>query len=152
MQTLHARHRGKVSCKNLARQSLYWPSMDAGVENTILHCVVSEQNQRLNSNEPLLDRKLSEQPWQKVGIDFFHLSSVTYLLTVHYFFKYIELQHLHCTTAPTIINILKTCFALFGIPEEIIADNQPHLILMNSSNIVHIGTYFSTHLVLDTLA
>ncbi|GBN97875.1 Transposon Tf2-8 polyprotein [Araneus ventricosus] len=75
LQCLHIGHRGIVSRKNLARQSLYWPE--------------------------------------------------TYLLIVDYFSKYIELQHLHHTTASSVINALKTCFARFRIPEEIVADNGP---------------------------
>ncbi|GBM93573.1 hypothetical protein AVEN_63313-1 [Araneus ventricosus] len=31
----------------------------------------------------------------------------------------------HHTTASSVINALKTCFARFGIPEEIVADNGP---------------------------
>ncbi|GBL79149.1 Retrovirus-related Pol polyprotein from transposon 17.6 [Araneus ventricosus] len=50
---------------------------------------------------------------------------MTYLLIVGYFSKYIELQHLHYTTASSVINALKTCFDRFGIPEEIVADNGP---------------------------
>ncbi|GBN21125.1 Retrovirus-related Pol polyprotein from transposon 17.6 [Araneus ventricosus] len=52
LQRLHIGHRGIVSCKNLARQSLYWPDS-------------------------------------------------------------------------SVVNALKTCFARFGIPEEIVADNGP---------------------------
>ncbi|GBN81685.1 Transposon Tf2-11 polyprotein, partial [Araneus ventricosus] len=125
LQRLHIGHRGIVSCKNLARQSLYWPGMNTEIENMVSHCDICQQNQKSNCKEPLLDRKLAERPWQKVAIDFFHLSSVTYLLIVDYFSKYIELQHLHHTTASSVINALKTSFARFGIPEEIVADNGP---------------------------
>ena len=50
---------------------------------------------------------------------------MTYLLIVDYFSKFIELQHLHHTTALAVINTLKTCFARFGIPKEIVADKGP---------------------------
>lgn len=125
LQSIHIGHRGIVSCKNLARQSLYWPGMNTEIENMASHCEICQQNQKLNGEEPLLDRGLPERPWQKVAIDFFHLSSVTYILVVDYFSKYIELQHLHHTTASTVINALKTCFARFGIPDEIVAVNGP---------------------------
>ncbi|GBM93575.1 Uncharacterized protein K02A2.6 [Araneus ventricosus] len=105
LQCLHIGHRGIVSCRNLARQSLYWPGMSTEIENRVSHCDICQQNQKSNSKDPLLDRKLSERPWQKVATDFFHLSSVTYLLIVDYFSKYIELQHLHhCCVVPQHLN------------------------------------------------
>ena len=72
---------------------------------------------------------------------------MTYLLIIDYFSKYIELQHLHNTTAPAVINTLKTCFACFGIPEEIVADNGPPFDILIPKNVmisVLIGTSFST--------
>lgn len=65
---------------------------------------------------------------------FFQLSSVTYLQLIDYFSKYTELQHLHHTTAPGITNALKTCYARFGIHEEIVADSDPHLDSRQFSN------------------
>ncbi|GBO29671.1 Uncharacterized protein K02A2.6 [Araneus ventricosus] len=82
LQRLHIGHRGIVSCINLARQSLYWPGMNTEIENMVSHCDICQQNQKSNCKEL---RKLAERPWQKVAIDFFHLSSVTYLLIVDYF-------------------------------------------------------------------
>ena len=125
LQRLHTGHRGIVSCKNLARQSLFWPGLSTEVENMVSNCTICQLNQKQNIQEPLLDRDLAQRPWQKVAIDFFHLSSVTYILIIDYFSKYIELQHLHSTNAFSVINTLKTCFARFGIPEEIVCDNGP---------------------------
>lgn len=125
LQYLHVGHRGIVTCKNLARQSLYWPGLSTEIENMVSNCAICQQNQKQNTKEPLLDRKLADRPWQKVAIDFFHLSSVTYIMIIDYYSKYIEIQHLHQTTAPSVINALKASFARFGIPEEIVSDNGP---------------------------
>lgn len=122
---LHQGHRGIVTCKNLARQSLYWPGISVAIENLVSSCTICQLNQKQNCGEPLMDRKLPDRPWQKVAVDFFHFASATYILVIDYFSKYIELQHLHQTIAPSVINALKTCFARFGIPEEVIADNGP---------------------------
>lgn len=56
-------------------------------------------------------------------MDFFHLSSVTYLLIVDYFSRHIDPQHLHHITTPIVINTLKTYFACFGIPEKLVSDS-----------------------------
>ncbi|KAG8178031.1 hypothetical protein JTE90_025086 [Oedothorax gibbosus] len=125
LQRIHVGHRGIVTCKNLARQSLYWPGLGSEVEMMVTNCQICQLHQKQNIKEPLLDRPIPDRPWQRVAIDFFHLSSVTYMLVIDYFSKYIEVQHFHSTTSQSVINALKICFARFGIPEEIVADNGP---------------------------
>ncbi|KAG8176531.1 hypothetical protein JTE90_020365, partial [Oedothorax gibbosus] len=125
LQRIHVGHRGIVSCKNLARQSLYWPGLSSEVEMMVTNCQICQPHQKQNIKEQLLDRPIPDRPWQRVAIDFFHLSSVTYMLVIDYFSKYIEVQHFHNTTSQSVINALKICFARFGIPEEIVADNGP---------------------------
>ena len=83
---------------------------------------------------------------------FFHLSSVTYLLIGNYFFKYIELQHLNHTTAPAVISTLKTCFACFGIPEEIVPNNGPPFDSKEFNDLCSYWDIVFTRLVLDMLA
>lgn len=58
-----------------------------------------QQHQRSNQREPLGDRRSPTQPWQIVTNDFFHLHSVTYLLVVDYFSKYIVIEQKGDTSA-----------------------------------------------------
>lgn len=60
-------------------------------------------------------------PWHKLGITFFYYNNKTYLLVVDYFSKYIEVTLLkNGSNARVVISQLKTIFARFGIPLELI--------------------------------
>lgn len=125
LNRLHDAHRGIVSCKNRAREALYWPSMNRDIENMIKTCEVCQRHQRSNQHEPLADRQLTDRPWQQVGMDFFHLNGITYLLVIDYFSKYVDVQQMKSFHARALIDALKTCFARFGVPEIAICDNGP---------------------------
>ena len=83
------------------------------------------KHQRSTQYEPLLDRELPKRPWEKLGIDFFKLKGVTYLLVIDYFSKYAEVCRMKSTTASALIRILQSIFARFGYPDEIISDQGP---------------------------
>nr|XP_037284061.1 uncharacterized protein K02A2.6-like [Rhipicephalus microplus] len=79
---LHLTHRGIVSCKNTACQSVYWPGISQDIEQMITNCEVCQRHQRANQREPLLDRELPARSWEKVAVDFSHHNGLTYLLLV----------------------------------------------------------------------
>ena len=69
--------------------------------------------------------ELPQYPWQKVGVDLFHLNGTNYIILVNYFSRYPEVQRITSTSSTTVINWLKSTFSRFGIPETVISDNGP---------------------------
>ena len=67
--------------------------------------------------------QLPDYPWQKIGTDLFEIKGVTYLLVVDYFSRYPEVIRLTTTTSHSVIVALKSLFARYGIPQEIVSDN-----------------------------
>ncbi|XP_038069852.1 uncharacterized protein K02A2.6-like [Patiria miniata] len=51
-----------------------------------------------------------------------------YLVLVDYYSRWIELHHLHSTTAKSVINFIKATFARYGIPEVVVTDNGPQFL------------------------
>ena len=60
-----------------------------------------------------------------MAADLFHLNGANYLVVVDYFSRYPEVQKLNSTTSNTVITLLKSIFARFGIPETFVSDNGP---------------------------
>ena len=60
---------------------------------------------------------LPERPWVEVGSDLFEWRNQTYLLTVDYYRKWIEVEELSSQTSFHVIKMLEKIFARFGIPE-----------------------------------
>jgi len=66
---------------------------------------------------------ISERPWEKIAIDIFDFDNKQYLITVDYFSGFFEINQLSNLKSVTIINILKTHFGRYGLPQILVSDN-----------------------------
>ena len=53
------------------------------------------------------------------------LNGATYIIASDYFSRYLEVIKLTTTTSSSVISALKSLFAKYGIPEEVVSDNGP---------------------------
>ena len=67
----------------------------------------------------------TDRPWSKIGTDLFEFNGVHYLLSVDYYSKWIEVSNLGSLTSSNINCHLKSQFARYGIPDELVSDNRP---------------------------
>lgn len=68
---------------------------------------------------------LPERPWKRIAMDLCEHKHHTYLVISDYYSRFLEILHLPSTTTTQVIQKLKTVFARFGIPEEVVSDNGP---------------------------
>lgn len=125
LEKIHFNHMGIEKCKLRARECLYWPGMSNDIENLVTNCEACAKYQRLNRKEPLKPWQVPEAPWQVLGTDLLYLNGNDYLLIIDYFSKYVELSLMKSTTTIAVIQVLKSCFARYGIPLLLISDNGP---------------------------
>ena len=79
-----------------------------------------------NSAEPLTPTPFSDRPWQIIGLDFFKLKTVDFLIVVDYYSRYIELGAINKNkTSSEVFRVPKSLFARHGIPEALRSDNGP---------------------------
>ena len=125
MQLLHSTHLGIEGCLRRARESFYWPRMNAQIRENISTCSVCNAIQPEQCREPLKPSEVAKGPWQKIGVDLFHLDSVDYLIAVDYYSNYFEVDRLSDTVASTVIHKMKAHMARHGIPDVMVSDNGP---------------------------
>ena len=83
-------------------------------------CMARRKNQ---NKEPILQHKIIERPWAKVGVDLCELDSRILLVMTDYYSNYIEVSSLKSFTSAAVIRAMKEIFARFGVPGFVLTDN-----------------------------
>ncbi|VDI61503.1 Hypothetical predicted protein [Mytilus galloprovincialis] len=125
IKKIHSSHIGIEGCLRRARESLYWPGMNAEVKDYIQRCETCRTFERKQQKETLISHEIPSRPWSKVGIDLMTFQSKNYLVTVDYYSNYWEVDYLEDTLALTVIRKLRAQFARHGIPDVCFTDNGP---------------------------
>lgn len=111
--------------KKRLREKVWWVRIDFMVENFVKGCngclLVSQPE-----TEPMVRTPLPAGPWQKLALDFTEVTNGIHLLVVvDYFSRFPEIEIMTTITAKATIFKLRTIFARFGFPCEVICDNGP---------------------------
>ena len=123
---IHSSHLGAESCLRRARECIYWPGMSAEIKQYISACeICREFDTTSQPNESLMSHEVPSRPWERVGTDIFTLHDKDYLVTIDYYSNFWEVDRLPDTKASTAILKLKSHFARYGIPDQVVSDNGP---------------------------
>lgn len=124
LKKIHQGHQGMQKCRQRVMSSVWWPGVMKRMEQFVTSCPHCLKN-RQPSREPLMQSQLPDYPWERVATDLFELEGTHYLVTVDYYSRYIEVQKLQSTTAPSVVTALKAVFTRYGIPAVVMSDNGP---------------------------
>ena len=135
LDRIHESHQGIFKCKQRARDILFWPGMSSQIEDKVSKCSTCSQFQKAQAKEPMVIQELPDRPWAKIGSYLFEFNCAHYLLSVDYYSKWIEIANglaqwieiakLSNINSNNVIWHLKSQFARYGIPDELISDNGP---------------------------
>ncbi|XP_063881687.1 uncharacterized protein K02A2.6-like [Scylla paramamosain] len=135
LNNLHAGHQGRDSMLRRARQSVYWSSIDAEVEQKRRQCQVCETHAPSQPAEPLLTIPPPQYPLQQVVADLFHLDSSVYIVYVDRLTGWLEVEHLPgAAISAHLITSFRRWFTRFGIPEVLSCDGGTNLESRNFFN------------------
>ena len=70
MDELHQEHSGVLRMKSLARNDVWWPSMDADLEANMKNCHLCQLNQHTPAKAPLHPWEYTASPWSRLHVDF----------------------------------------------------------------------------------
>ena len=125
LERIHESHLGEEKCKARARGTLCWPRMNVEISEMVSRCSICLEFRQGNRKEPIIAHEVKTQPSARVGMDLFHFGGKDYLLVVEYYSKHPEIALPENKSASCVILHLKSIFARHGIPEQLIADNNP---------------------------
>ena len=123
---LHVSHPGIVRMKTLARKYIWWPNLDKELEELVQNCHVCQTNQRKPTSAPLHPWSWPTGAWQRIHIDFAGpFLGHMFFLVIDAYSKWLEILLMPTTTSNKTIETLKSLFARYSLPEQIISDNGP---------------------------
>ena len=75
-----------------------------------------------------MNRELPNGPWEMLGLDIFFFQGNSWLLTIDYFSKYVEVAKINNIDSENVISVLKSQFSRHGIPYVVFTDPGTQLI------------------------
>lgn len=124
LKILHMGHFGIVRMKMLARSAVFWPNIDADVEDTARNCDACAQHQ--NKPEKPLTHPwiIPEKPWIRLHLDHaVNFMGYNWLVITDAYSKYPCIHATNSTSTRTTTDILEEVFAHFGFPVSVVTDN-----------------------------
>ena len=120
LKELHLGHPGMSRMKALARMFVWWPGLDADIEDLVRCC---ESCQSVKSMPPLARLQpwsWPTRPWSRLHLDFAGpVEGKMFLVLIDAHSKWIETF----VTSSVVIGELRSTFSRFGLPEMIVTDN-----------------------------
>ena len=148
LQKIHKAHQGADSSIRRARESLFWPGVQAATREKCLSCGLCAQYLSERPREPMKSHEIPTRPWSKISADLFQLDGSNYLIMVDHYSDFFELDPLGGnTSANAVIRAMKRHFARYGIPDECISDNGTQFEIHKYSRLVEntVSSYANRH-------
>ncbi|KAI4894807.1 hypothetical protein NFI96_015293, partial [Prochilodus magdalenae] len=122
---IHSSHIGGDACYRQARETLYWPNMQAEIKDFVSACSTCNEYAHQQQKESMLSHEVPNRPWQILSMDLFSHRQKDYLLVVDHYSDFWEIDLLPDLSAETVIKRCKAQFARHGQPDKVITDNGP---------------------------
>lgn len=130
LQLAHEGHQGIVRTKQLLREKVWWPGIDKDVEQLIRSCISCQAQAPQPCPPPLNMSQMPSRPWSVLHADLCgpFPTGESLLVLVDSCSRWPDVSIMKSTTASAIIKRMKSCFAVHGLPEEIVTDNGPQFV------------------------
>ncbi|XP_048000242.1 uncharacterized protein K02A2.6-like [Leguminivora glycinivorella] len=112
--------------KQIARNYVWWDTVDADIERVAEQCAACRAQRPAPAPAPLHSWPWPATPWTRLNLDFLGpFNNVYYLVIIDAHSKWIEVEKIKTGSAAIVIDCLRTLFARFGLPRQVVTDNGP---------------------------
>ncbi|XP_062507243.1 uncharacterized protein K02A2.6-like [Corticium candelabrum] len=110
-----------VKMKALARQYMWWPKIDAAIEQQARACQACQATGKLPPRVTPRPWNWPSKPFQRIHVDFARtFMGHMFLLIIDAYLKWLEVERT--------IDVFRDVFARFGIPEMLVSNNGPQFV------------------------
>ncbi|XP_037808082.1 uncharacterized protein K02A2.6-like isoform X2 [Lucilia sericata] len=124
LDDLHTAHLGVVKMKGLARSFVYWPGIDADIENIARKCADCARNAHNPAKFRQHHWEYPKGPWERIHVDYAGpFEGAMLLIITDAFSKWVEVKITNSVSTAATVNVLDELFAAYGVPVTIVSDN-----------------------------
>ena len=124
VKELHRHHQGIARMKANARSYVWWPGLDKSLEQIAKDCQACKSTKSMPAVAPLQPWIWPSCPWQRLHIDFAGpFKGRMFFILVDAHSKWPEVVEMKTTTTEKTIEVMRTLFASYGIPDQVVSDN-----------------------------
>ena len=121
---IHRGHMGIEKCRLRARQSVYWPNINADITQMVNTCAICQTHAGPQPNSYSLSiQDDSHYPMQRIGTDLFQWKGNDYLIVIDYYSSFPWVKQLKKATSYEVIGYLKSIFSEYGLPMHVHSDS-----------------------------
>ena len=120
LEELHISQPGIQRMKLLARSHVWWPHIDQDIQEMVKGCCACQEVKQAPPVAPLHPWIWPSQPWKRIYVDFAGpFMGGSYLIVVDAHSKRPEVHHMSTTTTTKTLQVLRSLFTRYGIPEQL---------------------------------
>ena len=147
VEELHAGHQGISRMKSLARSFVWWPKLDADLEDRAKRCEICQVHQKAPAPAPLHPWEWPEMPWCRLHLDYAGpFQGKMFLLIIDAHSKWLDAHVVESATSAVTIQKLESSFSCHGLPVTVVTDNgsaftsQEFKDFLRSNGVKHVTT------------
>lgn len=126
LKSLHRNHPGITRMKATSRSYFWWKGLDKDIETVAKTCTSCQVNQSNPAQAPLHPWVWPDQPWKCIHVDFAGpFLGHMFMVVVDAHSKWPEVFTMTSTLSEKTIEVLRSLFSRYGLPEQIVTDNGP---------------------------
>ena len=124
LNELHETHMGAVKMKSMAREYIWWPSINMDIENIAARCDGCAKHKSKPPLTSLTHWPWATRPMERIHVDFAEYKGVMLFVMIDVYTKFIWSVIMHQnTTTSRLLSVLDSIFADRGLPTVIVSDN-----------------------------
>ena len=136
----HESHCGLKKTKQLLRRKVWFPNIDAKVEDLIKSCHTCQLTSTPTRAPPVVMSNLQAGPWKKIGLDLsgpYGSNNEFIFAAIYYNSRFPMVEIIKSTTSTTTINRLRQIFAMHGFVDVIATDNASYFVSSGFKAFLH---------------
>lgn len=130
----HDNHPGIIKMRQLLRQFVWWPTLDADTQKLVSECEQCASNQSSRVNVSLQSWPDTTSFFERIHMDIFFYEEHSFLILVDSFSSFVDVHQLQRITSHCVIMALQKTFRYFGSPQSLVCDNGKQFVSVEFRN------------------